>query len=150
MKFNRFLFNDPMSPGNGFSKMKFIWGMLMVITFACLGCKKENDKDEYYVQYEVVSSTISTARHLYIYIKIRNSDDFFNINARNPYKQIIGPVKKGFKASLGVINDDIPDSLLRLAAKISVSKNNGPFTLKKVDENNAPRDNWGVSYTIDF
>jgi hypothetical protein len=124
--------------------------MLAFVLLACFGCKKENDKDEYYVQYEVITSTINNATQLHVFINAEDTNLYTVINPRSPYIARIGPVKKGFKAWIGVSNDDLADSALRLAAQISVSKNNGPFELKKVDENNAPRETWSASYTIDF
>jgi hypothetical protein len=138
----------PKNTRNSNSKMTIIWRMLVVVTLACSGCKKGIHTNEYNVQYEVIISKSSTARHLFVVFNIKNTSTYTVMNVSTPYKARTGPVKKGFKAWIGVSNDDLADSTLRLAVKISVSKNGGPFEVKIVDENNAPSETWEASYTI--
>lgn len=118
-------------------------------------CSKENTtdtkNDEYYVKYEVNSSTIYIGGKLNVILKGEdNQNKNFAINTRSPWETVIGPVKKGFQANLSV--NDIGNNFghLTLQAKISVSKNGSPFALKENDGSNAPRTSVQINYVIDY
>ncbi len=113
--------------------------------------KNGTNNDEYYVRYEVKSSTIYYGRTLNVILNAEgNQNKNFTINARTPWETVIGPVKKGFVASLTV--SEIGDNYgkLTLQTKIYVNKNASPFALKRSDESNTPRTYVQLNYTIDY
>lgn len=121
---------------------------IIAISFSC---KKSTDTDEYYVKYEVNSTTIYTGEKLSVTINNeKNSNTTLLIDAKKQWETVIGPVKKGFVASLSIIKEGSATNQLRLSTQISVSKNNSPFALKKSDDSNTPRNSAQLSYTIDF
>jgi hypothetical protein len=65
------------------------------------------------------------------------------INQREKWETTIGPVKKGFIASLKVVkqgwNGQTSETQLKLYLRIHVSKNNGPFALKQLNGSDTPR-----------
>ncbi|ATL47213.1 hypothetical protein COR50_08475 [Chitinophaga caeni] len=132
--------------------------LLCIITCAILNisCKKESqgdslNSDEYYVKYEVNSSTIYTGGKLSVILNAENNQAFtFTINTRSAWETIIGPVKRGFKASLNVNEIGNNYGHLKLFTQISVSKNDSPFALKKINSSDTPRISTQIDYTIDY
>ncbi len=130
--------------------MKIRWVLIFSILVLILSCSKE-DNDEYYVKYEVGSSTIYSAGKLdVIFFNENNLNTNLKINTKSNWETIIGPVKEGFKANIEVSEVSNNHGKLTLSTQISVSKNNGPFALKAIDDNDEPRTNVQLSYTIDF
>ena len=72
------------------------------------------------------------------------------INQRNLWETIIGPVSKGFNASMRVKATGETYDKLKIYTNIYVSKNDSPFALKKSDGSDTPRDNVQINYTIDY
>ena len=127
--------------------MKAITKLFLIIFAAitCFGCEKiENynnegqntQEDFYYVRFEATSS------YYYIYsvsLSLTGCESFTTIVEGKTYSEIIGPAHKGAVAKMNV-------SMVSGACDntaIYVSKNNGPFALKK-------RGSGKLSYTIDF
>ena len=124
--------------------MKAITKLFLVIfaTITCFGCEKiENDnnkgqnsqEDFYYVRFEATSS------YYYISLSLTGSESFTTIVEGETYSEIIGPAHKGAVAKMNV---SMVSGLCDNTA-IYVSKNNGPFALKKRGTNS-------LTYTIDF
>jgi hypothetical protein len=127
-------------------------GMLILIflTFQ-IGCKKETNNDEYYVKYEVNSSTIYYGANLGIIINTEtNQTTTFTSDQGGHWEVVIGPVQKGFNAKLYVGAIDDTHDKLKLYTNIYVSKNDSPFALKKSDGSDTPRDFVELNYTIDY
>jgi hypothetical protein len=132
-------------------RMGLILGLLIIFSGINLGCNKEDDLDEYYVKYEVNSSTIYLGGKLNVTISTENNYNMtLSIDTRVPSETIIGPVEKGFNATLQVVKEGAADSKLTLYTKISVSKNGDPFALKKIDDSDALRNSAQINYTIDY
>ena len=130
--------------------MGLIWGLIIIIGISNIGCNKENI-DEYYIKYEVNSSTIYSAGKLNVTISTENNNNMtIAINTRSPWETVIGPVKKGFTATLQVTKVGSADSQLKLYTQISVSKNGSPFALKKIDGSDTPRTSVQLNYAIDY
>lgn len=131
------------------------WHLLitsLLLTMTMSMCKKENatDNNEYYVKYEVSSSTIYSGGKLNLsVINEKNTWQTIQIATKIPYNVTIGPVRKGFYSNLSVSKDGSPDSQLKLNVQLSVSKNGGPFSLKAINNSDSPRNTAQVSYTID-
>ena len=112
---------------------------------------KQNATDEYYVKYEMnnstspyVGGTVNTT------INAENDKEMtFVINTASAWETVIGPVKKGFKAQLSVKSSSNYYGYLKLNVKISVSKNDSPFALKKNDEKTGDT-SIQINYTIDY
>jgi len=66
------------------------------------------------------------------------------------WETVIGPVQKGFNATLNVNAASSTNNQLRLYTNLYVSKNGSPFALKKSDGSDTPRDNVQINYTIDY
>jgi hypothetical protein len=123
-----------------------------IINFGCDNCKCDevNSIDEYYVKYEVNSTTIYTGSKLNVIIKTENNTNMtITINQNILWETIIGPVPKGFSGSLNVSATAETYNQLRLYTNIYVSKNSDPFALKKSDGSETPRDNVQINYTIE-
>ena len=131
--------------------MKSIY-YLIFFAALLLGCKEQElpavVKDRYYVKYEVNSSTIYIGGKLVVEVQDRDSIKSFLINTRSPWETIIGPVEKGFNASLSVVKSGTPDTKLQIQTQISVSVNNEPFVLKKMDNSDALRNSVSIAYSI--
>jgi len=124
--------------------------VILALAIINFGCKKE-ENDEYYVKYEVNSSTIYFEGKLNVkLINEKNQITNLTINTRSVWETIIGPVKKGFKASLSV--SEVGDNYghLTLYTQISVSKNDSPFALKEIDNSDVPRTSLQITYIIDY
>jgi hypothetical protein len=125
-----------------------------LIFFAALllGCKEQElpavVQDRFYVKYEVSSSTIYSGGKLVVKVQDRDSVKSFIINTKTQWETIIGPVEKGFNANLSVVKSGTPDNRLLLNTQISVSVNNEPFVLKKIDESDVPRNSVSIAYSI--
>ena len=128
--------------------MKTISKLFLVLFFAilCIGCEKiENNNNEqnggqntqedfYYVRFEATSS-----RYVFDYVKISLTGcQSFSTTGSKSYSEILGPATKGAIADISVNSTGSTCS-----TAIYVSKNNGPFALKKQGGSK-------LSYTIDF
>jgi hypothetical protein len=118
--------------------------ILILFVFLLYGCKKTEVNDEYYVKYEVESSTVYYGGKLDVQLKSESSSTLpLVINQREKWETTIGPVKKGFIASLKVVkqgwNGQTSETQLKLYLRIHVSKNNGPFALKQLNGSDTPR-----------
>ena len=115
-----------------------------------VSCDSDPDdvfKDEYYVKY-VVDGSNRQQRVLDVRIKSELDRNIsFEINNNAPWEKIIGPVNKGFKAYVGV---NANGGAQVIHSEIYVSKNSGPFALKKKDDSSEVRNGVSIEYTIDF
>jgi len=132
--------------------------LVFIITIGIINssCNKECDNDiepidEYYVKYEVNSTTIYYGGKLDITINTeKNKNKTITINQRNLWETIIGPVPKGFNASMRVEAKGETYNHLKIYTNIYVNKNGSPFALKESDGSDTPRDNVHISYTINY
>lgn len=122
---------------------------IMILSVIIISCKKNQDtKDRYYVKYEVSSTSVYTGGKLNVSVQDKDSSKIYIINTRSPWETVIGPVEKGFIATLGVIKSGSTDATLRLYTQISVSVNNEPFVLKKIDGSDVPRNSVNINYPV--
>jgi hypothetical protein len=131
-----------------------ILAISLLIVLCTSSCGKEegiNPNDEYYVKYEVNSSTIYTGGKLDLTIRTEKNEDLtLVINQRTLHETIIGPVEKGFNANMAVLAQGETFNRLKLYTNIYVSKNGSPFALKKTDGSEEPRDSVNLIYVIDY
>lgn len=129
----------------------FVLIALLALTILNCSNRDESIPDEYYVKYEVNSSTIYSGGTLNVSINdVNNKRTNFVINTRTPWEIIAGPFKKGFMADITVSEITNNYGRLTIQTKISVSKNNGPFAIKNNDDSTIPRTQTQLSYIIDF
>lgn len=126
--------------------------LLLFVAISFVNCSRdESEPDDYYVKYEVTSSTIYSGGTLNVQVNdVNNQKSNFVIPTKTPWQITVGPVKKGFEANLNVTEIGTNYGRLTLQTKISVSKNNGPFAIKYNDDSSTPRTNVNSSYKIDF
>lgn len=137
--------------------------LLLSISFGLLlfigSCAKDssnstvNPSDEYYVKYEIVSSAtpyngwkINTT-----YTNEKNEPSYLTHNT-GTWEATIGPVKAGFRSSLYTVKNGWTsgeDYFLKLALKISTSKNGGPFAVKQYDNLTTTRPKASLTYTVE-
>ena len=133
-----------------------VLGLVIAFGISILGCKKdgvndEANKDDYYVKYEVNSSTIYYGGTLNVIATgADNQNATFTVKTKTAWETTIGPVKKGFKAHLQVTQIEDNYGHLTLQTQISVSKNSSPFALKQKDDSNTSRTSAALDYTIDY
>lgn len=140
----------------GFTDMSVI-GILIFFVFigsilgSCDTNDQEIDPDEYYVKYEVNSATIYSGGKLNVTIKTEQNEFMtLSVNQRKLSEIIIGPVQKGFNASMKVETASETHNKLKLYTSIYVSKNGSPFALKRNNGSDEPRDMVELNYTIDY
>lgn len=113
--------------------------LLLSVSLFMISCEERNtpnNSDEYYVKY-----SITTTRQYHYFRGVTYADINGMITTKEKespsrvWNITIGPVKKGFRASIQYNEGG--------TCQIEVSKNNGPFVLKAEGKNSA-------SYTIDF
>lgn len=139
---------------------KLVWGLIVsfvIINYSCekkCNCEDDNTvivKDEYYVKYEVNSSTIYMGGKLNVILKTeKNSNANITIDQRVLWETVIGPVQKGFDATLKVDAVSETFNQLKLYTNIYASKNGSPFALKKSDASETPRSSVQSNYLIDY
>jgi hypothetical protein len=131
-----------------------IWVFIVtfgIINFGCNNRNKISDIDEYYVKYEVNSTTIYIGDKLNVTLNTeKNTNMTLTIDQRILWETVIGPVQKGFNATLSVNSASETYNQLRLYTNIYVSKNSSPFALKKNDGSDTPRNSVQINYTIDY
>lgn len=131
-------------------RTSLIFGLTFLIGLTTISCEKEST-DEYYVKYELNSTTIYTGGKLDMIIKTEENKDLtLVINQRTLHETIIGPVGKGFNTSMSVLAQGNTHDKLKLYTNIYVGKNGGPFALKKTNGSDEPRDFVQLNYTIDY
>lgn len=135
-------------------RTSIILALTLLIGLSSISCEKDyetNPADEYYAKYVVFSTTIYSGGKLDLTIRTEKNEDLtLVINQRTLHDTIIGPLEKGFNASMDVMAQGNTNDKLKLYTNIYVSKNGSPFTLKKGDGSDEPRDFVQLNYTIDY
>jgi hypothetical protein len=128
---------------------KIILIMFFIITTTIISsCEKTEKSDSYYVKYEVNSSSVYIGGNLNITVSEKDGRKAFLVNTRKNWETIIGPVEKGFNAFLEVSKSGSSDNTLKLYTQISVSINNEPFVIKKIDDKDIYRNSTTISYSV--
>ena len=131
-------------------KILTILGFMSIIAFS--SCKKNSaSNDQYYVKYEVSSSTIYYGGKLEVLLRSDNNQIIKDtINTRTPWEITFGPVYKGFNANIQVKDLGNNYGHLTLQSQISVSKNSSAFAVKSSDNSTSPRTSVLLDYTINY
>lgn len=117
---------------------KYLLILFLFSTLIMIGCGNsasnaeiEEDLVEYYVRYEVKSSSIYHGGTLDVTLNDdQNKPASFTINRRQDWELVFGPVETGFEATLSIAPAGDSESRLTVETSIHVSKNNSPFALK--------------------
>lgn len=136
---------------NGSYGLRLILKSIILLSLLSSSCKKTDTPDapdRFYVKYEVNSTTVYSGGKLNVTIGDKDSIQSIVINTKTPWETVIGPVEKGFNATLGVVKSGSTDATLRLYTQISVSVNNEPFVVKKIDGSDVPRNSVSLNYTV--
>ncbi len=129
------------------------YGLFIPLLMLASGCKEQESLSEsdYYVKYEVNSTSIYMGGTLDVQVAAENSHTkTFTIDTRKEWEVVIGPVEKGFETKIVIDKNGTDDNRLELFAQISVSKDLGPFAVKQFDDSDANRNFLELSYIIDF
>lgn len=128
--------------------MKRILNIFLCAFPLLLGCDKDSGKEmaDYYVRYEyslTASSPMGGVQYNNKTISINTDLGVIDVTTfSNTYSETIGPVSKGFNASIKVQYNGNSGGTTNL--KIYVARGTEPFALK------ASTNNTTASYTIDF
>jgi hypothetical protein len=139
-----------LKPNSNWWSISLIFLLIITLGIINSSCGKDCDNDEYYVKYEVNSSTIYGGKLDVTINSEDNTNSTFTINQCMLWETIIGPVSKGFNATLKVSAIGETHDKLKLYTNIYVSKNDSPFALKNSDGSELPRDSVEINYTIDY
>lgn len=117
--------------------------ILGVFIFAA--CTREDIKEEsrYYVRYAGETSTLHIVETRYNIASDSGDQGYRSKGFTSEYSVTIGPVKKGFKASITCECDEEEQWIKNQRVTIEVSKDGEPFALKKSGANRA-------TYIIDY
>jgi hypothetical protein len=130
-----------------FSFIAILFSILAVIS-----CRKEdnNTKDEYFIRYQFEkSSNVGKIYNMVINYTGENGNSI-QTETKSDFETTIGPVKKGFISSINVIdkNASSTEYNLKIKLKIFVSKNNGPFAEKAINDKSTPRSSASLIYEV--
>lgn len=124
--------------------------LLTIFLFACKKDEKEIS-DDYYIKYAVESKTVYTGVKLITIIQDeRNNAKELTIGT-GKWEMTIGPVKNQYIAKLDVTKKGWTGSTenhLTMTLSIYISKNNGPFSLRVIDDNTSPRAKALITHTL--
>lgn len=134
-------------------RMGLIMGFIVTLGIINFGCKKceeceECDPDEYYIKYAVGLDT----RYMGVGLDIVYTNEYNEttpFSTESSWNMTLGPVEKGFTASLSGATQTTPGNTI-LLVKIYVSKNDSPFALKASDESDDLTAPLQIDYTIDY
>jgi len=136
-----------------YSKFLSVAAALVFGLIILSGCsqKEITPPDEYYVKYEVSSSTIYLGGTIEVVIRGEdNKKTRYYVNTRSTHEFIIGPVSEGFLSHVSLFAMQQTHDKLTLYSTIYVSKNGGPFAIKGNNGSDTPRDQSMLEYTIDY
>lgn len=121
-----------------------------LLAAACLvllaSCGKDGGGEEsrYYVRYSGETSTVHIVETTYTVATDTGTDSYKTTGAGSDYSVTVGPVKKGFQASISCACGETEGYYIKnQRVTIEVSKDGDPFALKASGTSQA-------SYTIDY
>ena len=86
-----------------------LFGLIVAIGIINSGCQSDFEEtvDQYYVKYEVISTTVYRSSMFYATVNNEKNNDLnYSFAGGSQWEIIIGPVQKGFTASIGVRVED--------------------------------------------
>lgn len=125
---------------------------MLSVAWLFSGCEKESDllTGEYFVKYQVNSSTIFNDQLLHVTISTEsNPSTTFTVEAGKLTEFVVGPVQAGFEATLEVSAASETLNQLKLHTGIWVGRDGRSFSMKKKDRSDEARDYVLLSHTVD-
>ena len=102
-----------------------LFALVIALLTSIASCDKSEDPDVYYVKYKVYEN----AENLEIeYVSVNTENGIQTLYGDSDFEVIVGPVEKGFEASMVVEGSGLMEEYVFL--EILVSVNDGPFALK--------------------
>lgn len=125
--------------------MKRVFSFIVGLTLLVSACGKNDDSSgSYYVKYSGATSTKHLAMSNYTYTNEKGTTSSYRSSGFSTnFSVTIGPVNKGFMASVNCNCDETPALINTIKVDIEVSKNGEPFALKASGGGSA-------SYIIDY
>ena len=125
-------------------KRFLFWAAAVTVILAAAGCGKESKESSYYVKYTGETSTVHIVETTYTVATETGVDTYKTIGAGSDYSETIGPVKKGFQASIACICGETESYYIKSQrVTIEVSRDGEPFARKASGTSQA-------SYVIDY
>ncbi len=102
-----------------------LFALVIALLTSIASCDKAEDPDVYYVKYKVYEN----AENLEIeYVSVNTENGIQRLYGDSDFEVIVGPVEKGFEASMVVEGSGLMEEYVFI--EILVSVNDGPFALK--------------------
>lgn len=102
-----------------------LFTLVIALLTSIASCDKSEDPDVYYVKYKVYEN----AENLEIeYVSVNTENGIQTLYGDSDFEVIVGPVEKGFEASMVVEGSGLMEEYVFI--EILVSVNDGPFALK--------------------
>lgn len=102
-----------------------LFALVIALLTSLASCDKSEDPDVYYVKYKVYEN----AENLEIeYVSVNTENGIQTLYGDSDFEVIVGPVEKGFEASMVVEGSGLMEEYVFI--EILVSVNDGPFALK--------------------
>ena len=102
-----------------------LFALVIALLTSIASCDKSEDPDVYYVKYKVYEN----AENLEIeYVSVNTENGIQTLYGDSDFEVIVGPVEKGFEASMVVEGSGLMEEYVFI--EILVSVNDGPFALK--------------------
>ena len=124
-------------------RVLFYLSLIMVLFTSCQKNKETIEESRYYVKYTGTTSTLHIVETTYTITTDTGQDRSSSTGANSDYSVTIGPVTKGFQATIICSCPEEKVWIKNQRVTIEVSKNGDPFALKASGTNQA-------SYTIDY
>ena len=102
-----------------------LFALVIALLTSIASCDKSEDPDVYYVKYKVYEN----AENLEIeYVSVNTENGIQTLYGDSDFEVIVGPVEKGFEASMVAEGSGLMEEYVFI--EILVSVNDGPFALK--------------------
>ena len=102
-----------------------LFALVIALLTSIVSCDKSEDPDVYYVKYKVYEN----AENLEIeHVSVNTENGIQRLYGDSDFEVIVGPVGKGFEASMVVEGSGLMEEYVFI--EILVSVNDGPFALK--------------------
>lgn len=112
-------------------RLTYIILMAILATLSSCGKNGAQEDSRYYVRYTGETSTLHIVETTYTVATDTGIDTYKTTGSRSDYSVTIGPVKKGFKASIACMCDETESYYIKSQrVTIEVSKDGEPFAQK--------------------
>lgn len=125
-------------------RLSFMALLALIVAMTSCGKNETDEGSRYYVRYTGMTSTLHNVETTYTFATDTGSDTYNTTGASSDCSVTVGPVKKGFQASIVCACMEAESYYIKnQRVTIEVSKDGDPFALKASGTNQA-------SYIIDY